>query len=975
MTTPKAVLIALLLTGLGAAWGCDGGGGGETETAGAPPANKAARSKAADPALTAAASRGPAKAGAERKPGRNAVLKAFDAAGEITAGSTVQGTLQRGDRVLDSDGSYVDYHAYRGRRGERLVITLESSDFDAYLLLGLGPVSALDIIAEDDDGGGGLNSRIEITLPEDGRYTILANSLGEGETGRYTLRIESGGSSTTGGPGSGGGVGVAAIARNSTVQGRLETSDPTLEDDSHFDTWIFEGRAGERMTATLTSNDFDTYLLLAVGTPGDMEIIDENDDSGDSTNSRLEVTLPETGVYTLLANSYEVDTGAYSLRLDIADGPSRTQYPGGGDPNGRYALLVGIDDYPGNDSDLASPVADARLMRTLLVDKFGYDPANVVMLLDEEGNREQIISAFQGHLGQAGPNGSALFYYSGHGFQLDDNIGIGAPDDPETGDGKDEALYVWGYGERSTMLLDDELGNLIDGLSTDRTMIILDSCSSGSGSRGAGVPKSVSVNPADINNVLEHLYVPRKFIGAYKEGPVVQGELSGLLDASDRQRSHVLLAGSTDADFSYVATRWPDRGGVASVFTYYLIEALESAPSSATFRSLMAQVRDRTTAYTKAQDYDPPQIPQVGGELATSNVAAFFAAGRRVRSGLDAFESGNFADAADALVPEAEGAGPEAWMALASMYSTGRGVAQDAARALYFAQRASSAAPDSVEASQLVSQLESQVTAARAVSVGYWGSRQETRLDPSRFVCLNWSGEPTTSHAVYKFRANASIQQMASDIVYYSGLTQNFAVQEANVGNAGAEIRGTRRWIVFDPSFLMQLNDKSGTPWAAYSVMAHEIGHHLQGHTLDSGGSRPPTELEADEFSGFILARMGATREEAQVAMQTFGSPSGSNTHPPRDQRLQAISTGWDRGRSLGAVREGGQPLPPVNTAPSPRRPQQDRVPPNPWPGPGGQIASVCMTQVGPCPMMVPIPVGAPCYCQVPGGIVPGSAR
>ena len=28
--------------------------------------------------------------------------------------------------------------------------------------------------------------------------------------------------------------------------------------------------------------------------------------------------------------------------------------------------------------------------------------------------------------------------------------------------------------------------------------------------------------------------------------------------------------------------------------------------------------------------------------------------------------------------------------------------------------------------------------------------------------------------------------------------------------------------------------------------VAHEIGHHLQGHTIQRGGSRPPIELEAD---------------------------------------------------------------------------------------------------------------------------------
>ena len=96
----------------------------------------------------------------------------------------------------------------------------------------------------------------------------------------------------------------------------------------------------------------------------------------------------------------------------------------GGDPSARYALLVGIGDYPGTRNDLNSPVADARIMQDVLVNTFGYDPDHLVLLLDEEADREHIIDAFQRHLGQAGPEGTALFFYSGHGMQLGENRGL-----------------------------------------------------------------------------------------------------------------------------------------------------------------------------------------------------------------------------------------------------------------------------------------------------------------------------------------------------------------------------------------------------------------------------------------------------------------------------------------------------------------------------------------------------------------------
>ena len=75
--------------------------------------------------------------------------------------------------------------------------------------------------------------------------------------------------------------------------------------------------------------------------------------------------------------------------------------------------------------------------------------------------------------------------------------------------------------------------------------------------------------------------------------------------------------------------------------------------------------------------------------------------------------------------------------------------------------------------------------------------------------------------------------------------------------------------------------------------MAHEVGHHLNGHTLSDVGSRPKRELEADYYSGFILQRLGANLDDARVAMLKLGSDSGSRTHPARHDRLAAIGNGW----------------------------------------------------------------------------------
>jgi len=303
------------------------------------------------------------------------------------------------------------------------------------------------------------------------------------------------------------------------------------------------------------------------------------------------------------------------------------------------------------------------------------------------------------------------------------------------------------------------------------------------------------------------------------------------------------------------------------------------------------------------------------------------------------------------------------------MYEKGLGVVKNYVRAYYWRSLAATTGkqeylssldalsslmtPEEIAAAQKLNENQPKVTFA---SDGYLGT-----VSMGRGACSMFS-EGMADSSTYTFRPDATADQMVYDIVYYSGLRPNFQVRAAsNVPNAAAIVEGTERLVLYNPSFMRQVESSTGTDWAAYSIMAHEIGHHLQGHTLEASGSRPPLELEADEFSGFIMARMDGALQEAQVAMGRFASEAATATHPGKAQRLQAIKTGWERGR---ATRSEVAPMPPKV---SDRQPQVEaprgQVPP-PMPVPQGRVASACMTQVGACPMVMPVPVGSPCYCN-----------
>ncbi|HEU4885645.1 MAG TPA: PPC domain-containing protein [Longimicrobium sp.] len=108
----------------------------------------------------------------------------------IRRGETATGTLEEGDSELD-DGRWYDAYAYTGRAGERLRVDLRSEDFDAYVSIGTMVDGTFTEIASNDDAedGEGLDSRLEVELPEDGRYVIQVTSFSAGGTGGYEVSV------------------------------------------------------------------------------------------------------------------------------------------------------------------------------------------------------------------------------------------------------------------------------------------------------------------------------------------------------------------------------------------------------------------------------------------------------------------------------------------------------------------------------------------------------------------------------------------------------------------------------------------------------------------------------------------------------------------------------------------------------------------------------------------------------------------
>ncbi len=152
---------------------------------------------------------------------------------------------------------------------------------------------------------------------------------------------------------------------------------------------------------------------------------------------------------------------------------------------------------------------------------------------------------------------------------------------------------------------------------------------------------------------------------------------------------------------------------------------------------------------------------------------------------------------------------------------------------------------------------------------------------------------------------------------------ENFNIQEQNgINNAYATIIRNKRYIIYDNNFLENLDGYAGTKWASVSVLAHEMGHHYRNHVVDTRGSTPANEIEADYFSGYVMAKLGAGLNEAKAAMEQIASPRASNSHPAKADRLNAISKGWNYAKGLSPSEPVGErrtpaPQPQQNPPPS----------------------------------------------------------
>lgn len=219
-------------------------------------------------------------------------------------GPAISTTLSAADNTLP-DGSYYKSYQFQGQAGQSLVIEMRGNGLDPYMVLFDGNGRK---VAEDDDGGGGKNARIAITLPSTGKYTLYANSYEVGDTGAFTLSGTLRNNFTAASPPESNNNRRILLEKN----GVLNTSSRIFaRDGSLFEAFSFNGQAGQIVQIDLISGDFHPYLVLFAP---NSKLVKENNGLPSRKNASMIVELPVTGTYRAIVNAFDrTGKGAYKL--------------------------------------------------------------------------------------------------------------------------------------------------------------------------------------------------------------------------------------------------------------------------------------------------------------------------------------------------------------------------------------------------------------------------------------------------------------------------------------------------------------------------------------------------------------------------------------------------------------------------------------------------------------------------------------
>ena len=170
--------------------------------------------------------------------------------------------------------------------------------------------------------------------------------------------------------------------------------------------------------------------------------------------------------------------------------------------------------------------------------------------------------------------------------------------------------------------------------------------------------------------------------------------------------------------------------------------------------------------------------------------------------------------------------------------------------------------------------------------------------------------------AFSSFASEKEANDALDKILDVIGASKNFTLIPCDdISNAVAVTVKGDRFILYDGAFMRKI-DLATNNWSYLFILAHEVGHHINGHTRDfllaevlddqSLADRRKEELEADEFASFIVSKLGAPYAQIEETIALVASDGSDlySTHPNYDKRIAAVKRGFERADSDNSKEE-----------------------------------------------------------------------
>lgn len=236
----------------------------------------------------------------------------------------------------------------------------------------------------------------------------------------------------------------------------------------------------------------------------------------------------------------------------------------------KWALVVGISNFKNPEYNLKFAAKDASDFYNYLIKEGNFKPDHVLVLLNEAATKENILTAFGDKFlpSVAEPDDLVVVFVSTHGTPKSTDLG-----------GRN---YIVAYDTdiskpyATGVNMDELYARIKEAVKTDRALIIMDACYSGSGIPGAakGLARSANFDAKEI----------------------AQGS------------GHLVITSSSPTERSWESTVTPN-----GIFTKYFIESLRSDANKIDVKKAFTQAQEKVEWEVKSA-YNATQTPQLGGD-------------------------------------------------------------------------------------------------------------------------------------------------------------------------------------------------------------------------------------------------------------------------------------------------------------------------------------------------------------------------